>query len=156
MRVSQMPIPGRALATLSGAACLMLSAAPLPAQTVVETAHYQSQIVMSCDSVVCAGALDSPGRKRRLHVTRIACEFKGTPKIPFRYGAVELRQPDGAHVLYQYLPPGHSSATGVHSINQAVDVQVGARQNLVVELVLAGGSAIGGSCNAAGTLSRLQ
>jgi hypothetical protein len=157
MFISHMRMPRRALATLSGIVCLMLSGASAPAQTVVETVHYQAQIDLVCESVVCAGVFEKPGAKRRLNVTRMTCAFTGSPNKPFRYGAIELRRADGTHVLFQYLPPGHSSAIiGFHSINHAVDMQVSAQQYIFVELVQAGGNAISGSCTASGTLDRLQ
>lgn len=145
----------RGLRLLPGIACLLLAGAPAAAQTAIETRHYQAAIPLVCDSVVCTGAFERPGRKRRLQVTRLSCGFVGTPGTPFRYGRVELRQADGGHLLYQYLPPGGSGANGLHAINQAVALQVRANQQLVVELALAGGKAISGSCTASGTLDRL-
>jgi hypothetical protein len=125
------------------------------AATVVSTMHYQAELGLTCIGGTCSGAFPHPGARRQLNVTRMSC-LMGSSGSTFSHGVIELVRADGSHVLSQYLPGHHSSLTGFHPLNRAVDVQVAARHHIDVFLILTSGTATFASCTVIGTLDTLQ
>jgi hypothetical protein len=178
MLVSLIRMPRRALPMLSGVVCLMLSGAPspaqqsgapvsaraprqaveviAPAQTVLETVHYQAELALVCNALTCFVDFPKPGAKRRLNVTRMTCILRATLGSSAAGGYIQLRNANLTHVLYHWLPTHHSSPDGFHTLNRAVDVQVASSQHIRVAVILASGTTADGSCTASGTLERLQ
>lgn len=143
-----LPILAVLLTTLSGQ--------PSEGATVVSSVHYQKKIIMTCASVVCAGNLPAPGVGKRLNLTRMNCGLFGSGGSTISYGKLDLRNASNSVVLVQYLPGVFSSPSGVHTINQEVDVQVAATQQIAVSLLMASGSAGSAECTGTGTLDTLQ
>jgi hypothetical protein len=129
-----------------------------PATAVVSTAHYQAELTLICpsDEDFCQGDFPRPGIGRQLNLTRMTCYVQGSPNSTFSIGFVELRQNAGAHVLYQFLPVGHSAPNGFHTLNGALDVRVSAKEYIRVALhLLLGDTLVAASCTASGTLDTL-
>jgi len=157
MFVSRMRVPRPTLPALSGLVCLMLSGAASPAQTVVETVHYQAEIGLNCFlGTDCYGSFPKPGAKRRLNITRVTCAVGATAGSKFGYGSIYLRRADNTIALAYRLPVDHSGTNGLHMLNRAVDVQVGPNQHILADLLLASGTASSAQCTASGTLDKLQ
>ena len=143
-----LPILSVLLTTLSG----QLS----EAATVVSSVHYQKKLILSCVPGSCAGQFAAPGAGKRLNLTRMNCGLFASSGSEFSYGAVHLRNASNSTVLVQYLPGVFSASTGVHTINQEVDFQVGAQQHISVSLQLASSTVASGECTGTGTLDTLQ
>jgi hypothetical protein len=173
--------PRLVVPTLSAIFLLMLSGDPSPAQepgppapqrapgqvvevvgsaaTVVETAHYQAQLALTCGSFACFGDFPRPGARRRLNVTRMSCWLVASSGSTFAYGESRLVNADYSVVLSQFLPVDHSGSStslSYHTLNRAVDLQLGAKQHIHVSLILASGQSRQSTCTATGTLDRLQ
>ncbi len=142
-----------------------LASAPAPgkvvevtalAQTVVETIHYQAELVLSCSPLTCSADFPRPGAKRRVNVTRVTCILRATAGSAAAGGSIALRKADFTHLLYQWLPTQHSSPDGFHTLNRAVDMQIASNQHIRVAVSLASGTAASASCTASGTLEKLQ
>jgi len=140
------PMPGRAVETVT------------PAATVVSTAHYQVVLSLTCSSssasgAFCVGYFPAVGGRRRLNLTRVSCYMRSSTYSTYATGKVVLHKTDGSSSLVQYLPADHTTEWGHHVINQAVDVQIAARQYVSVALILAsGGQTQEATCTAHGTL----
>ncbi len=157
MITSRMRTSKGTLPALSALLCLMLSVGSAAAQTVVETVHYQAEIGLDCTlGNHCYGAFPKPGSKRRLTITRVTCAIRGAAGSKFGDGFIYLIKPDNTVVLSYPLPGDHSGANGLHMLNRAVDVQVGANQHILATLTIDQVTASAASCTATGTLDRLQ
>lgn len=120
-------------------------------------AHYQKQVSLTaCAGGTCTGSFPAPGANRRLTVTRMNCFIGGQNGGLFAFGNVELRNASNIRVVSQYMPNVFTSSGGLHTINQAIDMQVSATQHLFVTLQMASGTASGATCTATGTLETLQ
>lgn len=141
------------------ALALMLSAGTVTAQAAIVTStdHYQKFINLACGSgsTFCTGNFPAPGSKHRLHLTRMTCILDATAGSTFNLGEIDLLAASDALVLEEFLT-GVYSGNGTHSLNDAIDVQVGSSQHIYVVLGLASGTVNGGHCTAAGTLDTLQ
>ena len=150
------------LVAAGSAAALLVLAASAPAA--VTTQHYQKKIELTCGATVpsvCEGDFAAPGDGRRLKITRISCYLQavqGATPSTFRYGYITLISNQGVAVLEQYLTGIHTDSLGIfHTLNNAVDMQVGSAQHVRATLVLGvGGTAALANCTAIGTLERLQ
>jgi hypothetical protein len=127
-----------------------------PAAAVLSSVHYQAQIVLSCGGILCSGTFPPVAAKRRLNVTRMTCLMQGTAGSTFSFAAVQLRNASNGFVLDQLLPSAYSSSDGIHTLNQAIDMQVIAGRRVAIALILATGTASAGRCTATGTLDTLQ
>jgi hypothetical protein len=125
-----------------------------PAATVIRTQHYQAEIDLTCIGN-CSGNFPSPGSKRRQNITRMSCRINGAAGSTFDFGAAELRSAGDAHILSQFLAVDHSTSTGIHTFNRAIDMQAGNQQHVRVNFILSGTSA-SATCTASGTLETLQ
>jgi hypothetical protein len=125
-----------------------------PAAVVLSTVHYQAELPLSCGANVCAGDFPRPGVNRRLNATRVTCLFQGSSDSTYNRGWIELRALADSHLLYQFLPVDYQS-TGAHVINRAIDVQVGAKQHLRIDLRMGIGDASSGTCSVTGALDTL-
>jgi hypothetical protein len=135
---------------------LSTGAIPAQAATVLSTAHYQKQLVLTCSGATCSRNFPAPGPKRQVNITRMSCIFVGTAGSTLSYGAVTLNTANDVEVLGQVMPDIHSGSDGIHTLNQAVDIQVPSSEHIQVTLNLASGTANNGTCTATGTLSTLQ
>jgi hypothetical protein len=126
-----------------------------PAATVIATDHYQAELTLNCTGNICFGFFPKPGNKRRLNITRMSCYIFGPGASAFVFGQAELMSAASAHILYQYLPVDFSSSTGDHTLNRAVDMQVGSQQQIRVDLFLSSAATLG-RCTAGGTRDTLQ
>ena len=176
MSVSIMGLPRLALLVPVGMLFIALSADPSPAQspglhagkpgqvrevigpaaTVIGTAHYQAELVLPCPGGNnCSGDFPKPGNKRRLNITRMSCSIVGVGgSTLFVSGHAELLSAGDTHILRQWLPVDHSSGS-THTLNRAVDMQVGSQQHIGVFFLLSG-TAFSATCTASGTLDTLQ
>jgi hypothetical protein len=128
-----------------------------PAATVIATDHYQVELALTCGGgTACSGNFPKPGNKRRLNIMRMSCYVAGASGSTFDLGYADLKSAANAHIQYQWLPVDHSSPAGSHTLNRAVDIQVGSQQHIGVYLELSGGTASQGYCTASGTLETLQ
>jgi hypothetical protein len=128
-----------------------------PSATVIATEHYQAELTLSCGLDVCSGSFPKPGNKHRQNITRISCYVDSTDGSTFNYGFAELKSANNVRILRQWLPADHSSSAGVHTLNRAVDMQVGSEQNIRVVLFVDATSTVGdGYCTASGTRDTLQ
>jgi len=140
------PMPGRAVETVT------------PAATPISTAHYQVVLSLTCSSSsvsgpFCLGYFPAVGGRRRLNLTRVSCYMRSSTYSTYATGKIVLHKTDGSSSLVQYLAADHTTEWGHHVINQAVDVQVAARQYVSVALILAsGGQTQEATCTAHGTL----
>jgi hypothetical protein len=142
---------GLAINRAPGQAVVMIA----PAATVVSTFHYQAGLTLSCTSFSCFGNFPKPGAKRRLNITRMSCYILAQSGSAFHEGRITLRSAADLTLLFQFLPVDYSSpAAGTHTLNRAVDVQVGANQHINVQLNA--DSPVTAVCTATGTLDRLQ
>jgi hypothetical protein len=126
-----------------------------PAATVIATEHYQAEMEMSCAGDACVGSFPKPGNKRRQNITRMSCYILGSSGSTFRYGYAQLRSAGDEPILRQWLPVDHSSSTGNHILNRAVDMLVGSKQRIRVVFSL-NGTAANATCTVSGTLDTLQ
>jgi hypothetical protein len=127
------------------------------AATVLSTAHYQAQLTLSCGGSSCGGNFPTIAAKRRLNVTRIACGINASAGSTFSVGEIVLANATANQVLVELLTGIFSNSAGqVHSVNQAVDMQVKATQHVFVALGVASGTVSNGLCTATGTLETLQ
>ena len=149
--VRQSPFAGCVVAVT-----LSLTSNPSPAATVVSSQHYQKEIPLTCGAQTCSGTFPKPGTTHQLNLTRMSCQLRGPAGSEYDTGQLQLHASDGSHVLYEHLPVEHSSSNGYHILDRAIDVQVGAKQYINVDLFLVGGSALYGFCTAFGTLDTLQ
>ena len=123
--------------------------------TVISTAHYQATLALTCTSGgVCTGNFPAMGVRRRLNLTRMSCYLRSSTYATYATGKIEL---EPSNVLVQHLAADHSTEWGHHTINNAIDVQINARQYVSVALSLAsGGQAFEATCTAHGTIEVLQ
>jgi hypothetical protein len=127
------------------------------AATVLSTAHYQAQLGLTCTgNNICSGNFPAVAPKRRLNLTRITCILQGSAGSTFAVGESVLTNANSSSSSAQFLPPAFTSSTGVHTINQAVDMQVKATQYVLVAFILAAGTFSSAVCTATGTLETLQ
>ena len=126
-----------------------------PAATVVSTVHYQAYAGLSCFTSLCLFSFPKPGRKHRLNLTGLACDLHGTDGSTFDQGFLELRDAVNNVLFREYVPVDFSSSLGVHTLNRAVDMQIGASQYVEVQLFLATGSVLGAICSITGTMDTL-
>jgi hypothetical protein len=123
---------------------------------VLETAHYQAELVLACSGASCFGSFAKPGRKRRLHITRMTCRFEGQQlDLGIADSRLILRHGNGTSLLAQYLPINYS--TGFRALlNQSVDMQVQSNQTALVAFQTAGGTLTAARCTATGSRDTLQ
>ena len=167
----------RAALALSGL-ILALSGQPSPAQTshafmpagkpgeaqvlvgaaaaVLASAHYQARLVLNCSGFGCFGVFPAVATKRQLNLTRMNCLMEADDGSVFSHGVVRLETAAAGLLLDEYLPFGHSSPFGEHTLNQEIDMQVIATRHIKVFLILSSGNVSSGSCTASGTLDTLQ
>ena len=153
---------GAALTALLVTLCGQMSARAAP--VVVSSVHYQKRIILTCGDqstdTSCDGLITAVASKRRLNITGINCGLFAPPGSAFSHGAIYLRNATGInHVAFQYLAGVQSASNGVHTLNQAVDMQVNATQFALLQLnVVSNGATNGlyGECNVTGTLDTLQ
>jgi hypothetical protein len=80
----------------------------------------------------------------------------GPNRSEYRYGNIQLIGADNSFLVDQTLPADNSISTGLHTLNQAVDLQVGARQRVRGWLEVVSGNAANAVCTATGMLDTLQ
>ena len=68
---------------------------------------------------------------------------------------LQLRDAADNELFREYVPVDFSSSLGVHTLNRAVDMQIGASQYVEVQLFLATGSVLGAICSITGTMDTL-
>ena len=125
--------------------------------TVLSSAHYQARLVLNCNGIGCVGDFPAVANKRRLNLTRMTCFMQSVSGgSVYSTGAVRLQTAANGFVLEEYLPVGHSSPLGGHTLNQEIDMQAIATRHISVLLILATGTAGSGTCTASGTLDALQ
>lgn len=127
------------------------------AATVVSTAYYRATLVLTCSGTNCQGDFPVVGNRRQLNLTRVSCLMQSATYGVYTAGRIDLRAADGSTSMVQFLPADYSTDFGYHSLNRAVDVQVGTKQNARVLLFLAsGGQAQAATCTAHGTLDTVK
>lgn len=129
-----------------------------PAETVVETVHYQAVLELDCFGSACAGDFLKPGANRRLNITRVACRLAGATNVVATFGQVILKGVNGSYYFYQAVPIDRSVVTSTlshHILNQAIDIQVPSNRRLEVRL-FAEGNPMNASCIVTGTRDTLQ
>jgi hypothetical protein len=156
MALSAQPVPADAARTFKpagtpGQANVIAGAAA----TVVSSVHYQAKPAMNCSGGTCSGVFPPPGPKHQLNVTRMACKIVAGGTEMLAFGELYLVNSNNTSLLAEALPTIYS-VNGYNTVNQAVDMQVASSQHVLVNLVLNGGTAIGGECTATGTLDTLQ
>jgi hypothetical protein len=126
------------------------------AATVVSTAHYQAQLTLGCANSTCAGDFPAVAAKRRLNITRITCGIVGSAGSTFSIAQALLQNANNITLLSEFPTAVFSGSNGLHSVNQAIDMQIHTARHLRVVLVLASGTVGNGICTATGTLETLQ
>jgi hypothetical protein len=145
--------PSRALAP---AAVQIIS----PHATVLDTRHYMAKVELTCSEMACLGDLPTMPAKRRLNITRANCTLLGTLGSTASGGYVELQRADNWPLLDQYLPvnlsvPDERIGT-LHTLNEAVDVQVLPGQHARMGVFAASGTAKFATCSVSGSFEVLQ
>jgi hypothetical protein len=146
------------LALAIAAFALCAGAMTAQAATVVSSAHYQTQIVLSdCTTIQCLGTFPAPGANHRLNITRINCYLLTLINARFEWGHMDLVNANNKVILAEYLPIDFDSSDGQqHVLNQALDIQVAATQHINVAFDIEAGHFIRGTCTGMGTLDTLR
>jgi hypothetical protein len=115
--------------------------------------HYQAYGLLACEGNVCNVAFPQPGANRRLNLTHVSCVVTAERGTEFQRSLLVLSANNAVLMTYP-LPLGWST-DGIFYLNQAVDVQVEATQQVNTNFAFAG-NGVGGSCTLAGMLDTLQ
>src|SRR4029079_4485356 len=121
--------------------------------TVQSTRHYQAYGLLACEGNFCNVAFPAPGANRRLNLTHVACVVTAERGTEFQRGLLVLSANNT--VLMTYPIPLGWFTDGIYYLNQPVDVQAEATQQVNTNFAFAG-NGVGGSCTLAGTLDTLQ
>lgn len=126
-----------------------------PMLTVLSTAHYQATAGNSCSGSACSVAFPAPGKKKRLTVTRVYCLLQTTNGPSLNYARAELLSSVNSLLMAQYVTQTIKSLSGTITLNDAIDLQVGATEHINVTMTLTGNTADYMLCAISGTLATL-
>lgn len=142
------------------------TAAPAPVQiisppaTVLEARHYMAKVELTCSGMACLGDLPTTPAKRRLNIKWVTCSLLGTLGSTASGGYVELQRADNWPLLDQYLPVNNSVPDerigSLHTLNEAIDMQVLPGQHARLGVFAASGTAKFAICSVSGSLEFLQ
>jgi hypothetical protein len=131
-----------------------------PPATVLDVRHYMAKLELTCSGMACLGDLPTTPAKRRLNITWVTCTLLGTLGSTASGGYLELQRADNWPLLDQYLPVNNSVPDerigSLHTLNEAVDMQVLPGQHARLGVFAASGTAKFATCSVSGSLELLQ
>jgi len=137
------------------AVVLSLCASPSLAATVVATERYQMERSFGCtpELTSCTAYFPAPGDNHRLNLTRISCWITGS--VTVQLATVQLWSAKGSRLLSEFLPIVAPAVNGSQVLNEAIEMQVGSKQNVVLEVQAGSGKFSGADCTLTGTMETL-
>jgi hypothetical protein len=127
---------------------------------VLDTRHYMAKVELTCSGMACLGNLPTIPAKRRVNITRVSCSLLGTLGSTASGGYIELQRADNWPLLDQYLPVNNSVPDerigSIHTLSDAVDMQVLPGQHARIGAFAASGTARFATCSVSGSLELLK